>query len=92
MITCDKIIDVEETKTVTTSFNEKNSICKTQNFYILLAFLLITILLLIAVSTYCYLIKHKSKRKHLLPYWVTNDKLINEKLINVLYIWIPIKN
>ena len=30
---------------------------KTQNFYILLALLLITIALLIAVSIYCYLIK-----------------------------------
>ena len=36
-ITCDKIIE-EETKTVTTNFNEKNITCKTQNFYILPAF------------------------------------------------------
>ena len=34
------------------------AIFKTQNFYILLAFLLITIALLIAVSIYCYLIKY----------------------------------
>ena len=34
------------------------STCKTQNFYILLAFLLIAIVLLIAVSIYCYLIKY----------------------------------
>ena len=40
-----------------TNFNEKNKTCKTQNFYILLAFLLITIPLLIAVSIYYYLIK-----------------------------------
>ena len=39
----------EETKTVPTNFNEKNITCKTQNFYILLAFLLIAIALLIAV-------------------------------------------
>ena len=40
-----------------TNFNEKKATCKTQNFYILLAFLSITIALLIAVSIYCYLIK-----------------------------------
>ena len=43
-ITCNEIIDAEgkssnkETKTVTTNFNEKKPTCKTQNFYILLAF------------------------------------------------------
>ena len=54
-IMCDEVIDLydEETK-----FNEKKTICKTQNFYILLAFLLITIALLIAVSIYCHLIKY----------------------------------
>ena len=41
VITCDEIIE-EETKPVTTHFNEKNAICNTKNFYILLAFLLIT--------------------------------------------------
>ena len=41
-----------------TNFNEKKATCKTQNFYIfILAFLLITIEFLIAVSIYCYLIK-----------------------------------
>ena len=35
------------------------------NFYILLAFLLITIALSIAVSIYCYLIKYQAKQKHL---------------------------
>ena len=35
-------------------------------FYILLAFLLITIALLIAVSIYCYMIKYQTK--HLLPF------------------------
>ena len=49
VMTCDKIFE-EETKTVTTNFNEKNAICKTKNVYILLAFLLITITLLIAVE------------------------------------------
>ena len=63
---CDKIIDSnseaksnkEETKTIPTSFSEKNITCKIQNFYILLAFLSVTIALLIAVSFYCYLIKY----------------------------------
>ena len=63
VITCDEII--VETKIVKTNFNEKNKICETKNFYILLTFLLIAIALLIAVSIYCYLIKHWAKRKHL---------------------------
>ena len=48
-----------------------------QNFYILLAFSLSTIALLVAVSIYCQLIKYRAKEKHLLPYYVTNEKLIN---------------
>ena len=60
----DEIIDLKET-----NFNEKNITCKTQSFYILLAFLLITIALLIAVSIYCYLLKN------LLPFYNTNNKL-----------------
>ena len=46
MSTCDGIM--EETKTVPANFSEKNLICKTQNFYILLAFLLVTTILLTA--------------------------------------------
>ena len=46
----------EETKTILTNFNEKNITYIIQNLYILLAFLLITIALLIAASIYCYLI------------------------------------
>ena len=42
VITCNAVIE-EETKTVTTNFNEKNAICKRQNFCIFVAFLLITI-------------------------------------------------
>ena len=38
--------------------------CKMQNFYILLTFLLGTIVLLMAVSIYCYLIKYWAKQKH----------------------------
>ena len=45
-------------ETVPTNFNEKKATCKTENFYILLVFLLITIALLIAVSIYYYLIKY----------------------------------
>ena len=58
-IPCDEIIEsyVEETKTISTNFNEKKDTCKTQKFYILLAFLLISIAFLITVSIYCYLIK-----------------------------------
>ena len=41
----------------------------------LLRFLLITIVLLIAVSIYCYLIKYLAKQKHLLPFHVTNNEL-----------------
>ena len=54
---------------------KRKATCKTQNLYILLAFLLITIALLIAVSIYCYLIKYRAKQKHLLPFHVTNNEL-----------------
>ena len=57
VITCDEII--EETKTVRRNFNEKNETCKTKNFYILIAFLLITIALLIFVSLLIYLLPDK---------------------------------
>ena len=60
----------EETKT---NFNGNNANCKMQNFYILLAFLLISIGLLIAVSIYCYLIKYRPKQ--LLPFHYTNNEL-----------------
>ena len=55
----------EEIKIIPPNFNEKKVTCKTDRFHILLAFLLITIALLIAVSIYCYLIKYQ---KHLLPF------------------------
>ena len=54
VILCDEII--KETKTIPTKSTSTN-------FYILLAFLLSTISLLIAVSIYCYLIKYKNKTK-----------------------------
>ena len=58
-ITFNEVIESydEETITIATNFNEKKATCKTQNFYILLAFLFITIALSMAVSIYCYLIK-----------------------------------
>ena len=59
-IMCDKFLGScnKETKTIPISFNENKTICKMQNFYILLAFLLNTIALLIVVSIQCYLIKY----------------------------------
>ena len=76
-ITCEEIIESceEGTKTALTNSNEKNITCKRQNFYILFTFLLITIVLLTAVSIYCYLIKYRVKQKQLLPFDVTNNKL-----------------
>ena len=77
MIATDKVIksNNKEIKTISTNFNEKNITCKTQSFYILLIFLLITITLLVAtitllisVNIYCYLIKYQAKQKHLLPF------------------------
>ena len=56
VITCDKTI--AEIKTFPTNVNEKKSVCKTQNFYILFAFLLITVVLLIAFRFYFHLIKY----------------------------------
>ena len=58
-IMCDEVTgsydeDVEAKLYHKTNFNEKKATCETQNVYILLVFLLITIALLIAVSTYCY--------------------------------------
>ena len=72
----DEIIESydEETKAVPTNFNEKKA-CKTQNVYILLSFLLITIELMIALGTYCYLIKYRAKQKHLLAFDTTNNEL-----------------
>ena len=71
VITCDKIIDAaaksydEETKTIRTNFNENKATCKKQICYILLAFLLIIIALLIALSIYYHLIKYRAKQKQI---------------------------
>ena len=50
VIICDKVINVDNK----TNFIEKKATCKTQNLYILLAFLLITVALWITVIIYCY--------------------------------------
>ena len=67
-ITCDEIVDIIKGR----NFNEKKVTCKTQRFYLLLAFLLITIVLLIAVRIYCYLIKYQVK--NMLPFHDTKLK------------------
>ena len=68
-IICGESIDIKETH-----FNEKSITCRTQNFYIIVTILLITITLLITVSIYCYLIKYPAKQKHLLPFHDTKLK------------------
>ena len=76
-ITCDEVIESynKETKTISKKFNEKKATFKTQIFYILIVFLLITIALLIAVSIYCYLIKYRARQKHLLSFHNSNYEL-----------------
>ena len=69
----DKGFSYDETKTILTNFNEKKAPYKTQNFCILLAFLLIIVVLLILASIYCYLIKYQAK--HLLPFHYANNEL-----------------
>ena len=79
-IKCDEIADADS-DVETKSYDEetiailKNITYETKSFYILLAFLLITIALLIAVSIYCYLIKYKAKQKNFLPFNVTHNKV-----------------
>ena len=58
-----KVKSYGETKTISTNSNEKKITCKRQSFYVLLAFLLITIALLIA------------KQKPLLSFYFTNNEL-----------------
>ena len=69
-VICDEVVESynEEIK-----FIKKKAIYKTQNFYILISFLLVTIALLTAVSIYCYLIKYRGK--HLLTFHNANNKL-----------------
>ena len=72
----------EKIKTIPTNFDEKNITCKTQTFYILLTFSLITITSLIAVSIYCYLIKYQAKQEYLLPFRDTKLKEVHINDIN----------
>ena len=71
VIMCDEFIE----KTILINFNERKAAFKAQNFFILLAFLLITTTLLIDFSINCYMIKYRSKQKHLLPFHDTNNEL-----------------
>ena len=74
-IICDGIIEVKET-----NFNEKKVTCNMHRFYVLLAFLLLTIALLIAVSIYYYLVKYQAK--NLLPFHDTKFKIFCIDSIN----------
>ena len=71
IITCNEITELAKTVPTKTLPTKSTS----TNIHILLAFLLITILLLIVFNIYCYLVKYQAKQKHLLPYHVTNNKL-----------------
>ena len=74
VIMCYKIIDAA---TEAKSGGETKNILKIKlmkqkvSLFILLTFSSIKIALLAAVSIYCYLIKYKSKQKHLLPFDIT---------------------
>ena len=68
-ITCDEII---ESYNEERNFDEKKQPVNRKISIFLLAFLLISIALLIAVSIYCHLIKYQAKT---LPFHVTNNKL-----------------
>ena len=88
-IICDEVIKSynEEIKTIPTNFNEKRVTCKTQGFYILLAFLLMTIALLIdVISMYSYMIKYRWK--HVLPFHNTNNKLNNFYIDSINWKWV----
>ena len=68
VITCDEFI--EEPKSIPISTVPATTIpikSYSTKFCILLAFLLITITLLILVSIYCYLVKYQAKQKPLFP-------------------------
>ena len=58
--------------TVPINLNEKMQRVQQKIFIFALPFLLFTMALLIAVSTYCYLIKHRAKQKHLLTFVFIN--------------------
>ena len=77
VITCDRIIELYDTmkkQKLLKSYNNKKETCKTQKFYNLLTFLLIFIILLIAVSIYCYLMKYRAKWKYLVAFQDRNNE------------------
>ena len=79
VVAYDEIIDPlrpEPTKTMQTIFKRRRGTCKMKNFYILLAFSLINILLLITVGSFYYYqhVKHRSKQKKILLYCHNNNK------------------
>ena len=76
---CDEIIG--ETKAIVKNFNEKKVTCTMKDFYILVAFLLITITLLTAVTFYCYLMKQQIKKVLRSYHDISKLKEINTKNI-----------
>ena len=81
VVICDDVIESCEGKK---DFNEKKTTCKTQNLYILLAFLSIAIALLITVSIYCYLIiieQNENVNYHFTSQ-ITNQRKVYMKNIN----------
>ena len=71
-IMCNEIIESYKEET---NFNKKKATCNTQNFYVLLSFLLITIALLIAVGIYCCLKKYRANQKNVSPFHFKNREL-----------------
>ena len=65
--------EVVESYDVETNFNKKKQLLLNLNFWVLLAFFLITRALLKAVSIYCYLIKFWANRYYHLTWQITNQ-------------------
>ena len=42
---------------------------------------------IIAISIYCYVIKYKANQKHLLPFYVTNNKFKKFCINNTIKKW-----
>ena len=82
VITCDEIIDAKETKIF--------QICKTKCFYILIAFLSITVALLIVVSIYCSLVEYNAQKEKINTYYHSTSQKTNWKTFyinNILKQW-----
>ena len=92
VITCDEIIEPKKSvqakstsnKTVSTNFNKKVKKRKKRNCWFLLGFLLITIALLVAVSTYCYFIKYRAKKAFITISSHKKIKNIKNSIKNIL--------